>query len=73
MSASGAGHTRTKLPHAALSKHVTKLWMGVVVGQGEGVVVGQGEGVVVGQGVGVVVGQGVGEGNHNDIIMIMYP
>ena len=24
-------YTRTKLPHAALLKHVTKLWVGVVV------------------------------------------
>ena len=40
-----------------LSKHVTKLWVGVVVGQGVGVVVGQGEGV----------------GTHNDIVMMMYP
>ena len=36
LSASGAGHTRTKLPHAALSKHVTKLWVGVMLGQGVG-------------------------------------
>ena len=34
LSALCAKHTWDKLSHAALSKHVTRLWMGVVVGQG---------------------------------------
>ena len=39
-------YTRTKLPHAALLKHVTKLWVGVVVGRGRGRG-GVGEGIMM--------------------------
>ena len=36
LSTSCGGHTRAALPHAALSKHVTKICMCVVGGKGRG-------------------------------------